>query len=249
MKWRYIPPFSARGDIQMAVDAWLFEQSRLGQHPPTFRFYTWHPATLSLGHFQKTWPDHWNHLTWQGYELDLVRRPSGGRGVLHQGDLTYSLTMPIEGYSRREAYVFLCQFLIQGWQKLGVNLNFGKAGRGYHKESNCFRLATGADLVTETGIKLIGSAQLWRGNHLLQHGSMSINPAEDLKRLVFPEESAPETAFPKAVSQIDLADLIDSLTQAIQTCLNIEFEISPFSNEEWRNILEYVPAKPVLENA
>ena len=245
MKWRYVPPFSARGDIQMAVDSWLFEQCRLGQHPPTLRFYCWYPATLSLGHFQKSWPPHWDTLTWQGYPLDLVRRPSGGRGVLHHGDLTYSVTLPISGYSRREAYIFLCQFLIEGWTKLGLPLSFGKAGRGYHKESNCFRLATGADLVTEAGLKFIGSAQLWRGNHVLQHGSMSLQPSEELHQLVFPHEGAPQTAFTSSTQQKSLSEIITTLTQAFQNALNIQLEVSPISEAEWQNVLEHQPRKPM----
>ncbi len=75
----------------MAIDAWLLEQHDLGKHPPTLRFYTWEPAAISLGYHQRRWPQYWQGLTGQGQPLDMVRRPSGGRAVLHQGDLTYAV--------------------------------------------------------------------------------------------------------------------------------------------------------------
>ncbi|HEY9649888.1 MAG TPA: lipoate--protein ligase family protein, partial [Coleofasciculaceae cyanobacterium] len=73
----------------MAIDQWLLEQHRIGNHPPVVRFYTWASPTISLGYHQRRWPVFWQQLTWQGIPLDLVRRPTGGRAVLHQGDLTY----------------------------------------------------------------------------------------------------------------------------------------------------------------
>ena len=74
--------------------------------------------------------------------------------------------------SRRQTYEDICQFLITGWQTLGVTLTYGQAQRGYGRTPNCFATATAADLVTSEGIKLIGSAQRRDRNTALQHGSM-----------------------------------------------------------------------------
>lgn len=159
----------------MAIDQWLFDQCHLGNIPPTLRFYTWTPAAISLGRNQHTWPEHWHHLTWLGKPIDLVRRPTGGRAVLHEGDLTYAIALPHPTRNRRQAYQDLCQFLIQGWRKLGVDLDFGEARRSYTQKANCFATATNADLVLQDGFKLIGSAQAWQDQTVLQHGSMRLD--------------------------------------------------------------------------
>lgn len=240
MIWRYIPPFSAPGAIQMAVDSWLFHQCRQGLHPPALRFYTWFPATLSLGYFQKRWPEHWSHVMWQGRPLTLVRRPSGGRGVLHHGDLTYSIVNLMEGYSRKDAYFYLCQFLIEGWRRLGLALQFGAAQRGYHQESNCFRLATGADLVCNNGHKFIGSAQLWRGSTVLQHGSVSLDPDVALQRQVFGAGHVQATELPPNIRNLDLSTIIVRLKQAAMDQLGIELNLLPITAQEWEQITTYL---------
>jgi lipoate-protein ligase A len=75
----------------MQIDQFLLD--RLCQDPslpPVLRFYSWQPTAISLGLHQTKFPDHWLELI-QVHGLDLVRRPTGGRGVLHQGDICYSL--------------------------------------------------------------------------------------------------------------------------------------------------------------
>ena len=147
----------------MAIDRWLVEQHKLGLHPPTLRFYTWSPVAISLGYHQSKFPPHWQQITWNGQLVDLVRRPTGGRAVLHQGDLTYAVVTSGLNGNRTQVYQQLCEFLIAGWQSLGIELQYGVAGRGYIHNPNCFGTATGADLVLPDGNKLIGSAQLKRG--------------------------------------------------------------------------------------
>lgn len=226
----------------MAVDSWLFHQCRRGHHPPTLRFYTWFPVTLSLGYFQKRWPPHWSKTTWKGRKLELVRRPSGGRGVLHHGDLTYSLTCPMTGYTHSEAYVLLCDFLIQGWSDLGLDLEFGSTGRGYHHEANCFRLATSADLVDGNGEKFIGSAQLWRGETVLQHGSMALNPDINLQNLVFGASSSLHHTPRLWKNELTTFKIvIETLKTAAQSALEIELNDQPISDKEWREIKGYIP--------
>jgi lipoate-protein ligase A len=154
----------APGAVQMAIDKWLLEQHQHHDHPPTLRFYTWNPPAISLGVSQRRkFPEHWQHLTWQGQPVDLVQRPSGGRGVLHQGDLTYAVvTSHIPG-NLDQVYRAICQFLIEGWKSLGVELQFGKPDRQYLRSQNCFGLATNADLVDAQGNKFIGIDQIGVG--------------------------------------------------------------------------------------
>jgi lipoate---protein ligase len=228
--WRYIPPIAASGQIQMAIDQWLFNQHCLGLHPPTLRFYTWSPAAISLGYHQSKFPDHWRELTWNDQPIALIRRPSGGRAVLHQGDLTYSVIASGFPANRAEAYCQICKFLTEGWRSLSVPLHFGRTERNYIHNPNCFGTATNADLITEDGSKLIGSAQLRRGNAILQHGSMRLNPDLDLFQKVFEQ---PLRFVPIAIPE---QTIIDSLIDSARRSFNIQLTSQPLSHEEWHEI-------------
>lgn len=237
--WRLIPPFAASGAVHMAVDAWLLEQHVQGTHPPTLRFYTWEPAAISLGYHQRHYPDHWNTLMWQGRSLDIVSRPTGGRAVLHQGDLTYAvITSGLSG-NRMESYCQICEFLIQGWRSLGVELHYGKAGRGYIHNPNCFGTATAADLVLPNGYKLIGSAQKRYGHAVLQHGSIRLDPDFTLFQQVFQSESI-SISSDSLLQKASLDQVISALMESAKDCFGIEFQHQPFSESEW-NILSKLP--------
>lgn len=235
--WRLIPCLAAAGKIQMAVDKWLLEQHESGKHPPTLRFYTWSPPAISLGYHQKRYPESWQNLTinltGQGDKLDLVRRPSGGRAVLHQGDLTYTVvTSGIVG-SRIQVYAKICEFLIAGWRSLGVELNYGQAGRGYIHNPNCFGTATGADLILADGSKLIGSAQLRKGEAILQHGSIILHPDVDLFKQVFGKDAFTPVKLPENLNQ---QTIINALVVAACECFNMQVEVSPLTENEWLEI-------------
>lgn len=235
--WRIIPLLDAPGNIQMALDSWLLTQHLQGKQPSTLRFYTWKPAAISLGYHQHHWAAHWQHLTWQGEPLALVRRPTGGRAVLHQGDLSYAIVTSGLPTDRLQAYQTLCEFLIQGWRSLGVELQYGQTGRGYIRNPNCFGTATGSDLVMPDGTKLIGSAQLRRGSGALQHGSMPLHVDPVLYQQVFsaaPKQPLlPLTLAPEAL----INTVISALTVAAEACFTATFQVQPLSNDEWESVL------------
>jgi len=220
--------------MQMAIDEWLLEQHQLDQSLSVLRFYTWTPPAISLGYHQRQWPNHWNCLIWQGQQLDLVRRPSGGRAVLHHGDLTYALITSGMTGSRRQVYQKLCQFLIEGWRSLHVPLHYGTAGRSYIRNPNCFGTATGADLIMETGAKFIGSAQLRRGQAILQHGSMQLHPNPTLVQQVF--DVSLDTAPKMLKIDYPFNTIIQALTTAACQCFSVDLQVHPLSPEEWESI-------------
>lgn len=230
--WRFIPLMEGDGKLHMTIDQWLLTQHQKYNHPPTLRFYTWNPPAISLGVSQKRhFPSHWHNLTYEGKPLDLVKRPSGGRGVLHQGDLTYMVvTSHLDG-NLDTVYRQICQFLILGWQKLGVNLDFGQPERKYLQSANCFKLATNADLVDRHGNKFIGSAQLKKGKFILQHGSMLLKPNQELFQQVF-NTTPPSPVLPL----ISLSSIVSALTEAAAECFNCKFETQPLSQKELKNI-------------
>ncbi len=235
--WRLIPPIEATGAIQMSIDRWLLHQHILGHIPPTLRFYTWSRPTISLGYHQRHYPEHWRSLVWQDSPVDLVKRPTGGRGVLHQGDLTYALIGSSFVGKRVEVYQQICQFLIDGWRSINVDLGYGTAGKGYIHNPNCFGTATSADLVCADDYKLIGSAQLIKSGAILQHGSMRLNPDIELFKQVFGETI---THIPSAISQLNHAQIVDVLTNSAQKHFQIEFEVEPLNDREWSEIKQYL---------
>lgn len=227
--WRVIPLSQGAGTEQMAIDSWLLDQHVRGLQPPTLRFYTWSQPTISLGYHQRQFPEHWNNLSYQGESVALVRRPTGGRAVLHQGDLTYALVTSGVSGSRRAVYERLCQFLIEAWKMLGIELGFGLAGRGYIKNPNCFGTATTADLVMRDGYKLIGSAQVYRERCVLQHGSIRLRPDSNLYLKVFGERITqpkipPSLASTGLTSTEGLNKIVLALTAAAQRSFGVEFE-------------------------
>ncbi|HEY9748581.1 MAG TPA: biotin/lipoate A/B protein ligase family protein [Allocoleopsis sp.] len=236
--WRFIPPLSAPGRVQIALDTWLFHQHCQGLQPPTLRFYTWTPAAISLGYHQRQWPQAWQEITWQGVPLELVPRPTGGRAVLHQGDLTYAvITSGLPG-NRMQAYQTICEFLIQGWRSLGVELHYGTAGRGYIHNPNCFGTATSADLVLPGGAKLIGSAQLRRGEAVLQHGSMRLAPDAGLFSQVFGTEAVDLPELPLSLQgELLIPTVIEALVAALQQCFGVQLVTQPLSEAEWQAVM------------
>ncbi len=218
----------------MAIDSWLLQQHILGHISPTLRFYTWSNPTISLGYHQRHYPEHWTNLTWQDRPIDLIKRPTGGRGVLHQGDLTYTIVGSGFVGKRVEIYQQICQFLIDGWRSLGVELCYGTAGPGYIHNPNCFGTATSADLVCPDGYKLIGSAQLIKAGAILQHGSIKLNPDLDLFKQVFNER----TSLPSPhILKLTNSQIVNSLIDAAQRHFQVKFETQPLADREWSEIL------------
>ncbi len=226
--WRLLPLSCANGATQMAIDGAIFRAVESGESPPTLRFYQWDPIAISLGYHQRNHPNHWNDLTFLGATVQLVRRPTGGRAVLHQGDLTYAVIASGFADQRSESYRQICEFLIQGWRSLSYDLSYGNAGRGYIHNPDCFATATGADLVLPTGQKLIGSAQKRSGQTILQQGSMRLTPNPELFEAVFGETD--RISNDPEMPTIDR--IIDALVDAAETCFDASFLVGSLSDVE-----------------
>ncbi|HBE34821.1 MAG TPA: hypothetical protein DD990_26865, partial [Cyanobacteria bacterium UBA11368] len=104
--------------------------------------------------------------------------------------------------------------------------------------------ATGADLVLANNAKLIGSAQLYRGNTVLQHGSMRLYPNLDLFERVFGEAEISKIDLPLPKRQDRLIPtVIDALTATASRCFDVQLKVQPLSADEWQAI----EAQPILE--
>ncbi len=183
-KGLFFPTLRLSGPEQMAADVILLEKAIEGSGVSLLvRFYNWKGLWLSIGKNQRYLPLRWKELVKEGI-INIVRRPSGGSAVLHGAGLTYSLVWISPPRKKRQAYYLANQWLINGFSNLGLSLEFGDQSTNQF-EKNCFATSTTADLVDLNGCKRIGSAQLWRKGHLLQHGEILLDPPPKLWMQVF----------------------------------------------------------------
>tara|TARA_B100000965_G_scaffold395859_1_gene409961 strand:- start:248 stop:997 length:750 start_codon:yes stop_codon:yes gene_type:complete len=180
----YLNPVKLPGPEQMAIDLFLLEKSFTDKNfNMALRFYTWDGDWLSIGKNQKGIPELWIKLL-KEKKLNLVRRPSGGKAVLHSRGLTYALVWKNPPRNKKESYLKTTQWLKDGFKKAGVDLFFGNQAVNI-SNSNCFATSTLADLVDKDQNKHVGSAQYWRKGHLLQHGEILMDPSERLWKEIF----------------------------------------------------------------
>ena len=180
----YINPLELAGPEQMAIDLFLLEKSFTEKNfHMAIRFYTWDGDWLSIGRNQKEIPEKWLKLL-KNEKLRIVRRPSGGKAVLHSRGLTYALIWKYPPRNKKESYLKTAKWLKDGLKKAGVDLFFGDQPVNI-SNSNCFATSTLADLVDKDKNKRIGSAQYWRDGHLLQHGEILMEPSRELWKEVF----------------------------------------------------------------
>lgn len=201
---RWIPPLTLPGALQMAIDALLLEAAVADPDgAPVLRLYRWSRPTLSLGFHQRSLPPLWRSLRDAG-AIELVRRPSGGRAVLHGGDLTYALIWPAAASagSRHQTHALACRWLLEAFAAMDLPLRFGEAAPSRDRAS-CFATSTSADLIHGDGRKRIGSAQLWSRGCLLQHGSVLLAPDSALWSRLFGEPPPPLEPLPLRGSELE----------------------------------------------
>ncbi|GLI07958.1 octanoyltransferase LipM [Paenibacillus tyrfis] len=193
-EWRWIRSGYGSPAYNMAVDEAILTAHGEGTAPPTVRFYGWNPPTLSIGYFQKAKEEiDFDALDREG--IGFVRRATGGRAVLHDKELTYSIIVS-EDYpgiprSVTEAYRVLSEGLLLGFRKLGlaadmVQLESEEDKSKYESMGSaaCFDSPSWYELVVE-GRKVAGSAQTRQKGVVLQHGSILLDlDADQLFRLL-----------------------------------------------------------------
>lgn len=162
----------------MAVDEAIFRAVEDGASPPTLRFYRWDPPAVSLGFGQPAARSVNQHvLAREGVEL--VRRPTGGKAVLHDDEVTYSVCAHHKdfpgGRDLLDAYRVLAEAFAAGLARLGVAASLVPRRRGSlrSKTAVCFAVPASYELVVG-GLKVLGSAQRRTRRGFLQHGSLPL---------------------------------------------------------------------------
>jgi lipoate-protein ligase A len=180
-EWRLIEDGAARGSWNMAVDEALLEAARQNETAPTLRLYGWSRPTLSLGRHQDS-SIGINHDYRRDRGIDFVRRPSGGRAVLHDQEVAYSIALPASvarGARVGGVYGTLSAALLAGLELvlgvgcwvLGPLIPAPSTERRTPNPASCFAGMAGGDGLVAEG-KLVGSAQAWRAGGVLQHGNV-----------------------------------------------------------------------------
>jgi len=177
--WRYLPYSVLTGAENMAIDEAIMDIMKENNNSePVLRFYGWKPATLSLGYAQ-SYTKEVDAEACRQAKIDVVRRATGGRAVLHQYELTYSVIVPeseehVKG-TIIQSYLKISQALLKGINAVGVPAEIVAQANSSHKgTAACFDAPSWYELVVE-GKKLVGSAQMRRDGMLLQHGSIILH--------------------------------------------------------------------------
>jgi lipoate-protein ligase A len=178
--WRLINSGFQTGAMNMALDDALLHSVAKGESLPVLRFYRWQPATVTLGYAQSVHTDLDLDVCRQA-GLDVVRRSTGGRAVLHDNEVTYAVIAPFNtelfGNSVLDCYRVISDILQKTLVQLGLPAKLvpGKP-RGGHQNATkavCFSAPSQYELVIK-GLKVAGSAQRRHGQAFLQHGSIPI---------------------------------------------------------------------------
>ncbi len=177
--WRLIISPPSTGAWNMSLDEAIMEAVTAGSQPPTLRLYAWEPACLSLGHAQSVADVDLPALEQRGWQL--VRRPTGGRAILHTDELTYSICAhqenPLMTGGILESYRRISLALTRGLEKLQIDANadnqYGLPEGARPTAAVCFEVPSNYE-ITAGGKKLIGSAQARRSLGVLQHGSLPL---------------------------------------------------------------------------
>jgi len=194
-KWRLIDSGPNLGVYNMAVDEELLARAQAGEKFPVLRFYTWDPAAVSIGRFQKI-DKAVNAGACKQRGIDIVRRITGGRAVLHSRELTYSIIActddPLFPTNVLGTYKLIAAGLLQGLKNLGIPAEMVSRSNRHaalvkkdSQDAACFSSPSWYEILVH-GRKIIGSAQRRLSGAFLQHGSILLDYDTALEAEVIP---------------------------------------------------------------
>ena len=236
---RLIVDEPATGCRNMAVDEVLLESAASGI--TTLRFYQWQEPTLSLGYFQFL-ADRQKHPA--SRDCPVVRRSTGGGAILHDQELTYSFSCPVQGIDTQQFYQDIHRSLCVVLASFQVRARLWDATPGSSQESPflCFQRRSPGDMVSGD-VKIVGSAQRRRRGALLQHGSVLLRTSRHAPEL---SSIATEMGI-----ELQFEDLVGQWCQALVKEWEINFlscnldehergrvrelEAEKFANIDWTN--------------
>lgn len=176
-RWRVMRDDPAPGARNMARDHALAREAREGEGG-VLRFYGWTPPAVSFGRNEPV-PAGFPRDPADRPGIDVVRRPTGGRAVLHHQEVTYAVILPGRALGARALYRAVHEGLVSGLRSLGIPAEVASRGQVLPPDAGpCFGVAAPGE-ITLGGRKLVGSAQARLDGALLQHGSLLLSPHQD----------------------------------------------------------------------
>jgi len=244
--YRFLDTQTQDAALNMAIDEAVLLHHLQGQTPPTLRVFRWSQSAISLGRFQQVEREILTERC-ERQGVALVRRPTGGRAVYHRDEFTYSFVS-----SKRygipsgivAAYSYLAQGLISALASLGVPAELSEGRVNKQPSAACFASSTQADL-TSGGFKLVGSAQVWKDDALLQQGSLPLEDrsAEFYALLRFTNEAARSEALAEYREKttplhtflplVSWHEVARAFRSGFSAALNVTFQPGELSASEW----------------
>ncbi|MFN3480459.1 MAG: biotin/lipoate A/B protein ligase family protein [Thermodesulfovibrionales bacterium] len=234
--WRLIDSGEGDAFFNMALDEAIATFVINGTAPPTLRFYGWEVPSVSLGHFQKIDDINLNYCSENN--LPVVRRPTGGRAILHGDELTYSFSARNEdGFSGglMESYSLIGNAFLEALRMLGLDAEMmqrRQKGSILTRSPLCFN-STSIGEISLRGIKLIGSAQRrWKGG-FLQQGSIPYSIDLEKTKGIF--RVMPESISLRGIGSfinIDMGSIKKAILKAFEKTFNINLVLSCLSRDE-----------------
>ena len=251
VQWRIIYSGSDDGPTNMAKDEAILSSVSQGESPPTLRLYSWKPACISIGRAQPVTDVDQTRLKSFGY--DLVRRPTGGRAILHLNEFTYSVCLskedPIASSGVLPTYRRISNGILASLTELGVVVD-NSLGLPLAESYGavCFEHRSHYE-ISARGRKLLGSAQMRSGGGVLQHGSLPLKGdiARICDTLIFKSEQGRESAALRVREQANtLADVLEyeakwqqvasAFESGFSQALHIDFSNENLSTSEKQNV-------------
>ena len=211
----------------MARDVALLRRAR-ATGESVFSLYSWSRPTLSLGRNQKA-RGCYDLERMRAMGVDVVRRPTGGRALLHHREVTYSATAPVEnGETLRASYERINSILVDGLSRLGIRASAATPTdrAAPPTDAPCFATPARGELITD-GRKLVGSAQWREDMAFLQHGSILIDDDQSMIAdfslgsngfAPLPRAATLTQALGRAPTVRDLADAMFDAVRQLENC-------------------------------
>lgn len=220
--------------LNMAIDESISFFVRQGRVLPTFRLYGWNKTAITIGEFQSI--EEINQDFCINHEIPIVRRPTGGKGILHYDDLTYSFSCKKEGPFRGNlfrTYEILSHLFVRAFSLIGISVEVRKEKKTYNKSSLCFARSSFGEICFQN-LKIIGSAQKRWVDGFLQQGTIPVTVNRDLLKRVFfcnPDEADRVFGINELFKEFDIEKFQEHIKKALKE-EGFEIVVEPLQEEE-----------------